>query len=108
MTTLNSALETVSEESLMTDFASDVTFAVFESVDGAILFASPWFGWETLEIRRGSTRESFHMDLRPGGFVDILPGHSRVYVVSTAHRPEAPADESPFGLRVQAFDLIRE
>jgi hypothetical protein len=108
LTTLNPTLETVSEESLMTSFAPDINLAVFEGVDGTIFFASPWFGWETLEIRRGSTRESFHLDLRPGGFVDILPGPSRVYVVSTADRPEAPVAESPYGLRVQALDFIRE
>jgi hypothetical protein len=106
LTTLSPALETVSEESLMTNFAPVITFAAFESQNGSIVFASPWFAWETLEIRGPSTRESFDLDLDAGGFIDILPGPSRVYVVSSARRPERKPGESIHGLRVQALDLV--
>jgi hypothetical protein len=107
LTTLSATLETLSEETLMTNFAGGVTFAAFENADGTIVFASPWYGWESVEIRSGSSRESFHLDLDPGTFVDILPGPSRIYVVSQMFKPTVPPpQESRYGLRVQALDLI--
>jgi hypothetical protein len=105
LTTLSPTLEPVSEESLMTRFAPVITFAAFESQDASIVFASPWFAWETLEIRGPSSRDSFDLDLDPGGFIDILPGPSRVYVVSSARRTERKPGESVFGLRVDALDI---
>jgi hypothetical protein len=106
LTTLSPSLETVSEESLMTNFAPGVTVGAFESQDGSIVFVSPWYAWETLEIRGRSKRQSVDLDLDPGSFLDVLPGPSRVYVVSSARRSEPPPGESLFGLRVQALDLV--
>jgi hypothetical protein len=102
LTTLGPTLETVSDEPLMTNFAPGVTFAALEMHD-RVIFASPWYGWETLEIRGPSGRDSFDLDVDPGGLIDLLPGPSRIYLVSSTINRQSR--KTVFGLRVEAFDL---
>ncbi len=104
LATFDAALESLSEEPLMTNFAPGMTIQAFEARE-QIFFVSPWYGWETLEIRGPSGPESFDLDVSPGGVIDLLPGPSRVYLVSSTINRDPATDKSAFGLRVEAFDL---
>lgn len=104
LTTFDSTLDTLSDEPLMTNFAPAMKIPSFEARE-RIIFASPWYGWETLEIRGPSGPQSFDLDVDPGGLIDLLPGPSRIYVVSAPYNRQAPKGQSAFGLRVEAFDL---
>ncbi len=104
LTTFDSALETLSDEPLMTNFAPGINIPAFETRE-RVIFASPWYGWETLEIRGPLARQSFDLDVDPGGVINLLPGGgSRFYLISSTQR-DPPKSQSPFGLRVEAFDL---
>jgi hypothetical protein len=104
LTTFDDALEAVSSEKLMRDYAPGMSMLAFELGD-RILVASPRFAGETLEIFGPSGRESVPLGIDPGGMVDILPGPARVYVVSAPKRMERREGEGPFGVRVEAYDM---
>jgi hypothetical protein len=104
LTTLDGALETVSDEPLATPFVSEWKIAAFE-LDQRLFFVSAWFAWETLEIRGNSLRESIDLDVKAGGVIDLLPGPSRVYLISQTSAKGPTGSPSPFGLRVDAFDI---
>lgn len=104
LTTLDEDLEPVSHESLMTPFVSGLSIPSFE-LDGRLFFVNNWFAWETLEIRGPAAPESIDLDVSPGGVIGILPGPTRVYVLSTTRPERQPGQPARFGVRVDALDV---
>jgi hypothetical protein len=104
MATLGERMETLSEEPLMSDFVRLPLLAAFV-LDDRLLFVSPRFAAETLEVRAPSLRQSVDLNIDYGGFIDLLPGPSRVYVIESTNQHDRPPSRNGFGLRVHALDI---
>ena len=103
LTTFDSALERLCRRAVDDELRAGNQHPGVRGATSRSIFASPWYGWETLEIRGPSGRQSFDLDVDPGGLIDLLPGPSRVYVVSSPFSRRA--SEGPERLRPASGSL---
>jgi hypothetical protein len=104
LTTLDDSLQTLSDEPLATPFVSEWKISALE-LDHWLYFVSPFYAWETLEIRGKALRQSIDLEVEAGGVIDLLVGPAGVYLVSQTVTPAQPGSPRRVGTRIDAFEV---